>query len=122
MRLTYDKLEPADVVLVKLPSHKPKGHEQESLRPAVVVGIPTGELRYPVVLIVPLTTRIGSWSQNNPAVYPRLEPGAGNLSRSSVALLDQIRGLDLQRLSEYLGTLSKDDYAPIKDGLAGIVK
>jgi mRNA interferase MazF len=44
-----------DVLVVALPSHEPKGHEQEGYRPAIVVGVPKGEVRYPVVIAIPLT-------------------------------------------------------------------
>lgn len=50
---------PGDVLLIALPSHDPKGHEQEGLRPAIVVGIPRGPVRYPVVIVVPLTSKSG---------------------------------------------------------------
>ena len=34
-----------DVVFVNLPSHNPKGHEQEGRRPAVIVGVPLENVR-----------------------------------------------------------------------------
>ena len=40
---------PGDILMVRLPSHIPKAHEQEGERPVVVVGLPTGSVRYPVV-------------------------------------------------------------------------
>ena len=46
-----------DVVFVNLPSHNPKGHEQEGRRPAVIVGIPLEDVRYPILVVVPLTTQ-----------------------------------------------------------------
>jgi mRNA interferase MazF len=59
-----------DLVLVALPVHNPPGREQQGTRPAVVVGVPSGEMRYPIVAIAPLTTATGSWSSNNPTLYP----------------------------------------------------
>ena len=50
-----------DVVFVNLPSQNPKGHEQEGRRPAVIVGVPLKNVRYPVVVVVPLTTQFGGW-------------------------------------------------------------
>lgn len=79
-----------DLVLVALPVHNPPGREQQGTRPAVVVGLPSGEIRYPTVAIAPLTTATGSWSSNNPTLYPLLEAGAGDLYRPSIVLLPQV--------------------------------
>ncbi len=40
-----------DVLLVALPRHFPLGHEQEGMRPSIVVGLPRrlGKPRYPNV-------------------------------------------------------------------------
>jgi mRNA interferase MazF len=35
---------PGDVLLITLPSHDPRGHEQEGSRPAIVAGVPKGEV------------------------------------------------------------------------------
>jgi mRNA interferase MazF len=48
-----------------------------------------------MLMIASLTTQSGSWTFNNPSLYPRLEAGAGGLSESSIVLLDQTRGLDI---------------------------
>jgi mRNA interferase MazF len=119
--LQPDLLLCADVVIVALPSHTPKGREQQGTRPAVVVGIPTGELRYPMVMIAPLTTQSGSWALKNPSLYPRLEAGAGGLPQPSIVLLDQTRGLDVNRFVAYLGTLTLEQYAPILNGLTQLL-
>jgi len=109
-----------DVVLINLPSHQPRGREQEGKRPAVVVGIPQGAVRYPVILIAPLTTQTGDWVQANPALYPKLEAGMGGLSQESVLLLDQVRAIDVQRAIAYFGSLTPEEYQPILDGLQQI--
>ena len=71
-----------------------------------------------VVVVVPLTTQAWEWTDRNPAMYPRLDPGSGGLIRPSVALLDQVRAVDARRLVAYLGTLSRSAYAPIDRGLS----
>ena len=71
----------------------------------------------PGLMIAPLTTQSGSWTFNNPSLYPRLEAGAGGLSQSSIVLLDQTRGLDISRIVAYLGTLTSEQYALIFNGL-----
>ena len=54
---------------------------------------------------------------NNPSLYPRLLAGAGGLFLSSIVLLDQTRGLDINRVLAYLGTLTPEQYVLIVDGL-----
>jgi mRNA interferase MazF len=115
--LQPDLLECGDVIIVNLPTSTPKGREQQGTRPAVVVGIPWGEVRYPMLMIAPLTTQSGSWAFNNPSLYPCLLAGAGGLCLSSIVLLDQTRGLDINRVLAYLGTLTPEQYVPIFDGL-----
>jgi mRNA interferase MazF len=92
-------------------------HEQQGVRPAVVVGIPPGETRYLLVVIAPLTTRIGQWAQQNPVIYPQLPAGTGGLTQNSVVLLDQIRAIDAQRIIKYIGSLAPKQYAPIAAGI-----
>ncbi|BBD67245.1 hypothetical protein NIES4072_54620 [Nostoc commune NIES-4072] len=53
--LQADLLECGDVVIVNLPTSTPRGREQQGTRPAIVVGIPWREVRYPMLMIAPLT-------------------------------------------------------------------
>lgn len=110
-------LQRGDVVLVALPNSRPQGREQQGLRPAIVVGIPPGETRYLVVVVVPLTTQSGDWVERNTAMYPQLEAGVGGLTQNSIVLLDQVRAVDARRITRYLGTLSPQEYAAIRAGL-----
>ena len=110
-----------DVVFVNLPSHNPKGHEQEGRRPAVIVGVPLKDVRYPVVVVVPLTTQFGGWVNKNSALYPIIQAGTAGLPQKSVALCDQIRAVDIQRVIGYLGSLSVDEYLPITDGVRRVL-
>ena len=110
-----------DVVFVYLPSHSPKGHEQEGRRPAVIVGVPLGNVRYPVAVVVPLTTQLGNWVKKHPALYPIIQAGTAGLPQKSVALCDQIRAVDIQRIIGYLGSLSIDEYLPIVDGVKRVL-
>lgn len=111
-----------DVIFVNLPSHNPKGHEQEGRRPAVIVGVPLGDVRYPVVVVVPLTTQCGDWIKKNPELYPIIQAGTAGLPQKSVALCDQIRAVDIQRVIGYLGSLSIDEYLPIIDGVKRVLE
>lgn len=91
-----------DVVLVKFPSSVPSRREQEGQRPAIVVGIPLGVVRYPTIVVVPLTTQNGLWAQENSNVYPKLPAGIGRLKQDSIVLLDQILAVDVRRVVSYL--------------------
>jgi hypothetical protein len=42
------------------------------------------------------------------------------LPYDSVALLDHLRGVDADRILDYLGTLTAVEYAPIREGLRRI--
>ncbi|MDB5101500.1 MAG: transcriptional modulator of MazE/toxin, MazF [Cyanobacteria bacterium RYN_339] len=109
-------LAPGDVVTVNLPSHQPAGREQEGYRPAVVVGVPSlaGPVRFPVVIIVPLTTDSGqSWAVAHPVLYPVLAAGAGGLPVASICLADQVRSLDLARVHVRRGTLSNPEFEAV---------
>ncbi|WP_375512568.1 hypothetical protein [uncultured Nostoc sp.] len=46
-----------------------------------------------------------------------MSAGTGGLPVSSIVLLDQTRGLDINRVLAYLGTLTPEQYVPIVDGL-----
>ncbi len=103
-----------EVLLARLPRHLPSGHEQEGTRPVIVVGEPerVGSSRFPQVVVVPVTSQVGAWSQGS-GLYLALEAGAGGLTRNSVVMLDHVRGIDAKRIMRRLGRLNQDEYAPI---------
>jgi mRNA interferase MazF len=47
-----NKIIVGDGLLLSLPTYFPKGHEQESKRPGIVIAIPEEPMRYPVIIIV----------------------------------------------------------------------
>ena len=112
-------VQPGDLLTVALPRHVPPGHEQHGPRPVIVIGLPErlGTPRFPMLLVVPITTQIGSWAQDNPNLYPSLQAGEGGLSQPSVALLDQLRGIDRSRVGGFIGSRSEEAFAPIRDGI-----
>jgi mRNA interferase MazF len=110
-----------DVIVAALPEQVPPGREQKGYRPVIVVGVPEalGTPRYPMLLVIPLTTNRGqSWAMDCPALYPVLAVGEGALPTSSIALLDQVRSLDKSRVKRYIGTLTPQQYQPILNGLS----
>jgi mRNA interferase MazF len=116
-----DALAVGDVLQVALGRVLPAGHEQAGLRPAVAVGLPRPPLRYPVLLVVPLTTQHGAWAAANPQVYPQLPAGTGGLRAPSVALCDQIRACDARRVRGYLGTLDRATCAAVQQGVRRVL-
>jgi mRNA interferase MazF len=94
-----------DVLLVAFPEHDPQGHEQEGMRPALVLASPTGA-RFPVLLVAPMTTDRGQpWAAAAPWLYPRLAKGTAGLPADSIVLLDQARSVDAERARRVLGAL-----------------
>lgn len=118
--MTRSPLELGAVLLVNFPFHTPQGHEQEGLRPAILVGLPAtaGPPRYPVLFMTPLTTyRQQNWAAQAPNLYPVLSAKTGGLTVDSVALIDQTRALDATRARALLGQLSPQNYVPIVHAL-----
>ena len=75
-----------DVIDALLPSQSPQGREQEGLRPAIVVAVPEdfSKPRFPLVLVVPITTDRGySWVTAAPELYLRLPAGSGGDRKST---------------------------------------
>ena len=112
------------VLRVSLEKRVPGGHEQEGIRPVVVVGVPAklGKPRYPMLIIVPLTTdRAAKWSEASPMLYPKIPAGTGGIQNNSLALLDQIRAVDVSRVVGKAGELSESEMKPIYNGLKQLV-
>jgi mRNA interferase MazF len=123
-RVGSDALAVGDIIVATLPGQVPPGREQQGYRPVIVVGVPEalGTLRYPMLLVIPLTTYRGQqWAITSPNLYPVLEAGEGALPTSSIALLDQMRSLDKTRVSRYIGTLTHEQYQPILNGLSKMI-
>lgn len=109
------------MLLVALGTAAPPGHEQAGNRPVVVVSQPPAPVRYPVLLIVPVTSQVGIWADANPGLYPRLPGGAG-IRSGSAALCDQVRSCDARRVLRYLGSLPPETFATILQGVAAALR
>ena len=44
------------------------------------------------------------------------------INQPSIALIDQVRSIDVSRIVGYLGTLKTEEYAPIRQGLKHLLK
>jgi len=118
--MTDQVLQIGDLITAKFPSQVPIGREQEGYRPAIVVGLPSrlGQLRFPLVFVVPMTTDLGQdWASNSPDLYVRFSAGVAGLKSPSIALLDQVRAIDVTRISKYRGSLTPQEYMLIAASL-----
>ncbi|MEH2218790.1 MAG: type II toxin-antitoxin system PemK/MazF family toxin [Nostoc sp.] len=118
--MTNRSLQFGDVVTARFPQQNPQGREQEGYRPAIVVGFPNrlGIPRFSLIVVIPMTTDRGqTWAITSPDLYPRFAAGVAGLSSPSIALLDQVRVLDVNRIVDYRGSLTPDEYEPILIGL-----
>jgi mRNA interferase MazF len=91
------------------------GHEQQGVRPCVVVSDPDviGSQRFPLVCVVPVTGTPGEG-----LLYPALAPGQSGLAKKSFALIDQLRSIDKRRIRRVFGELAREEIAAIDEGLA----
>ncbi len=75
-----------------------------------------------MVIVVPVTTfRDNDWALANPALYPILDPGEGGIPSRSIALVDQVRALDVSRVKVRKGAISPQAYAQIENGLRAVL-
>ena len=100
------------VVLVEL--DPTLGHEQRGVRPCVVVSDPAvnADQRFPLIAVVPVTGTAGQG-----ALYPQLSPGTSGLSKTSFALVDQIRSIDKRRIVRMYGPVAADELKAIDQGI-----
>jgi len=90
------------------------GHEHRGTRPCVVVSDPAinSDQRYPVIAVVPVTGTPGEG-----ALYPVISPAGNGLSKTSYALIDQLRSIDKTRIRRFYGSISKTELGQIDLGL-----
>jgi len=100
------------VVLVEL--DPTAGREQRGLRPCIAVSDPAGnaDQRFPLIAVVPLTGTPGEG-----ALYPELSPGRSGLTKTSYALVDQIRSIDKHRIRSVFGRVTTEELASVDQGL-----
>ncbi|MHC5761592.1 type II toxin-antitoxin system PemK/MazF family toxin [Nostoc sp.] len=122
--MTTRSLQFGDVVTARFLQQNPQGREQEGYRPAIVVGFPNrlGIPRFSLIVVIPMTTDKGQmWAIASPDLYPRFAAGVAGLSSPSIALLDQVRVLDVNHIVDYRGSLTPDEYEPVLTGLQRII-
>jgi mRNA interferase MazF len=94
------------------------GTEQTGVRPVVVVQIDRANAASPHTIIVPFTTKIREALLPSHALIPS---DSGGLQRDSVALCEQIRVIDKQRIIKVLGHLDKPHLEKIEKALSAIL-
>lgn len=95
-----------DIILVELPQADTSGHEQEGVRPALVVHDDATNNQLSVVMIVPMTSNL---KLQNFAHTILIQPSQQNgLSMPSVLLVFQLRAIDKRRIRKTLGSLEAD--------------
>jgi mRNA interferase MazF len=90
------------------------GHEQQGIRPCVVVTDPEvlQDQRFPMLCVVPITRTPGEG-----ALYPALSPGQSGLRVQSYALVDQVRSVDKRRVTRVFGQIKQEEMSMIEEGL-----
>jgi mRNA interferase MazF len=78
---------------------EPRGHEQASKRPVLIVSAqPWLESTPPVVTVLPLTR-----TYRERSTHVEVEPGTSGLKATSYAKCEDIRAISPQRLDHYFG-------------------
>ena len=91
------------------------GSEQAGIRPVVIVSRDSLNARRPIVVVVPFTSRDRRGILH--AGWVPVPAADGGLGQDSLALCEQIRGVDKSRLRRYRGHLSESAMRDIEDGL-----
>jgi mRNA interferase MazF len=107
-----------DIYLVEIPTSG--GHEQQGVRPAIVVQTSENMDRVPTVLIVPFTTQMKA--ANFPFTFAVEPDSTNNLTSTSVALVFQLRAIDKKRLKSKIGNLSSNAVQILKQHLENILR
>ncbi len=89
------------------------GSEQGGVRPVLIVQNDMGNKYSPTVIVSAITSKTNKTQL--PTHIP-LQQNSG-LSRESVALLEQIRTIDKQRLKEKIGHIDEDTMGLVNDAI-----
>jgi len=89
------------------------GSEQGGIRPVLIIQNDKGNQHSPTVIIAAITSKM---MKANLPTHCMLSAQAG-LDRNSIALLEQVRTIDKQRLQEYVGALGQEDMKKVNRAL-----
>jgi mRNA interferase MazF len=89
------------------------GSEQGGVRPVLVIQNDVGNRHSPTTIVAAITSK----AKITLPIHCPLSMESG-LDRDSVALMEQIRTIDKQRLRDHVGTLDADDMRAVDRALA----
>jgi len=91
------------------------GHEQGRSRPCVVVQNNAGNRFSSTTIVVPLTDAVHLAAPS--PVYVLVKKGDGGIRKDSIALADQIRAVDFERVRRSFGVLSPESMKAVDRAL-----
>ena len=91
------------------------GSEQEGYRPIVIIQNNKGNKHSPTVIVAPISSKVGVKSKLPTHYFINAECG---LERPSIILMEQVRTLDKQRLTKYIGRLTNEHIQGMDHALA----
>jgi mRNA interferase MazF len=91
------------------------GHEQGHSRPCVVVQSNAGNRFSSMTIVVPLTDAVHLAAPS--PIYVLVKKGDGGIRKDSIALTDQIRAVDFQRVGRSFGVLSPETMRAVDQAL-----
>jgi len=90
-----------------------RGHEQDKVRPALVIQNNVGNQYSPTIIVAATTSGQRARYDVNVAI----KAPEGGLVRDSLVLLNQIRTVDKSRLDRYWGHISEESIARVDEAL-----
>ena len=94
-----------------------RGTETGKVRPVLIVQ--TNLLKdHPSVIICPITTKVSPESE---ILRVHIKKGTATLKQDSDIMIDQIRAIDIRRLTSKLGELSKELQEKVKENIKIII-
>lgn len=96
------------IIRAQFPLRRPQGHEQEGLRPALVISDPTNQqaLESPMLIVAPITSQ----TKKSGVLRVLLGVGDGGLTEESTILCDQLTAIDVSRIRGYYGRLEGEKF------------
>lgn len=91
------------------------GSEQEGYRPVVIIQNNKGNKHSPTVIVAAISSKVGVKPKLPTHYFINAECG---LERPSIVLMEQIRTLDKQRLTKYIGRLTTEHIQGMDHALA----
>lgn len=92
-----------------------RGSEQGGIRPVLILQNNIANTYSPTTIVACITTKINGKAHLPTHIYV---PESIGLDTKSMIMLEQIRTIDISRLQNYVGSLTKNQMVPINKRLA----